>query len=67
MTQKIGDFYASCMDEAAANKAGAAPLKPELDRIAAIKDKTQMIELMAHEAVDWPESASGFWFRTRPA
>ena len=24
VTQKIGDFYASCMDEAAANKAGAA-------------------------------------------
>ena len=30
VTQKIGDFYASCMDEAAANKAGATPLKPEL-------------------------------------
>ncbi len=29
--QKIGDFYASCMDEAAANKAGYAPLKPELE------------------------------------
>src|SRR5258708_58460 len=46
--QKIGDFYASCMDEAAANKAGVSPLKPELDRIAAVKDKAQMIELMAH-------------------
>ena len=45
--QKIGDFYASCMDEAAANKAGYKPLQPELDRIAAVKDKTQMIEVMA--------------------
>jgi len=34
----VGDFYASGMDEAAAEKAGLAPLRPELDRIAAIRD-----------------------------
>jgi putative endopeptidase len=33
----VGDFYASGMDESAINAAGATPLKPELDRIAAIK------------------------------
>src|SRR6478609_6558345 len=60
VAQKIGDFYASCMDEAAANKAGAAPLKPELDRIAAIKDKTQMIEVMAHEQLIGPNPLLGF-------
>src|SRR5580765_1821501 len=60
VAQKIGDFYASCMDEAAANKAGAAPLKPELDRIAAIKDKTQMIEVMAHEQMIGPNPLLGF-------
>src|SRR6476661_2237435 len=60
VTQKIGDFYASCMDEAAANKAGAAPLKPELDRIAAIKDKTQMIEVMSHEQLIGPNPLLGF-------
>ena len=60
VTQKIGDFYASCMDEAAANKAGATPLKPELDRIAAIKDKTQMIEVMAHEQLIGPNPLMGF-------
>ena len=58
--QKIGDFYASCMDEAAANKAGATPLKPELDRIAAIKDKTEMIEVMAHEQMIGPNPLFGF-------
>ena len=63
VTQKIGDFYASCMDEAAANKAGATPLKPELDRIAAIKDKTQMIEVMAHEQLIGPNPLHGFWRR----
>ena len=60
VTQKIGDFYASCMDEAAANKAGARPLKPELDRIAAVKDKTQMIEVMAHEQLIGPNPLMGF-------
>ncbi|MDQ6892534.1 MAG: M13 family metallopeptidase [Acidobacteriota bacterium] len=36
--QKIGDFYASCMDEGAAEAAGAAPLAPEMERIAKIQD-----------------------------
>ena len=35
--QKIGDFYASGMDEAAVEKAGIAPLKAELGRIAALR------------------------------
>lgn len=40
--QKIGDYYSSCMDEQAAEKAGIAPLQPELDRIAAMKDKSEL-------------------------
>ena len=39
VTQKIGDYYAACMDEEAIDAKGLAPLKPELDRIAALKDK----------------------------
>ena len=35
--QKIGDFYASCMDEKQINAAGAKPLDPEFGRIAAIR------------------------------
>jgi putative endopeptidase len=58
--KKIGDFYASCMDEAAVNKAGWQPLKPELDRIAAVKDKKQMIELMSHEQLIGPNPLLGF-------
>ncbi len=34
----IGDFYASCMDEAAIEKAGAKPLKPYFKQIDKIKD-----------------------------
>ena len=36
--QKIGWLYASGMDEAAIDKAGYAPIKPTLARIAALKD-----------------------------
>ena len=38
-TQKIGDYYASCMDENAIDRKGLTPLQPELDRIAALKSK----------------------------
>ena len=34
--QKIGDFFGACMDEAAVEKAGAAPLRATLDAIAGI-------------------------------
>ena len=34
---EIGDYFHACMDEAAVEKAGAAPLKPELDEIAALQ------------------------------
>src|SRR5260221_13620604 len=46
--QKIGDYYASCMDEDAINKKGAAALKPEFDRINSLKDKTGLPTLLAH-------------------
>ncbi len=46
--QKIGDFYATCMNEDAIHEAGLKPLQPELDRIAALTDKSQLTELLAH-------------------
>src|SRR3984957_19028310 len=42
--QKIGDLYGSCTDEKAVDAKGIAPLKPELERIAAAKDKGALIE-----------------------
>lgn len=45
--QKAGDYFAACMDESAINKAGIAPLKPELDRIARMKDKSELPEVVA--------------------
>ena len=46
--QKIGDFYASCMDVDAIHAAGLKALQPELDRIAALKDKKELTDLLAH-------------------
>ena len=46
--QKIGDEYSSCMDTATVNKLGIAPLKPELDRIAALKSSAELPALLAH-------------------
>jgi putative endopeptidase len=40
--QKIGDFYASCMDESQIEAAGLKPLEPEFERIAQIKDGTTL-------------------------
>ena len=59
--QKVGDFYTSCMDEEAANKKRSTPLKPEFDRITAVKDKTQMIEVMAHESLIGPNPLFSFY------
>ncbi len=46
--QKIGDFYASCMDEEAINKKGVTVLKPEFDRIAAVKDKAELPAIVGY-------------------
>src|SRR6266446_4434172 len=45
--QKIGDYYSSCMDDRAVDAKGLDPLKPELARIAAVKDKNALIDAIA--------------------
>jgi putative endopeptidase len=45
--QKIGDTYAACMDVDTINQRGLKPLQPELDRIAALKGKDQLPDLLA--------------------
>ena len=44
----VGDFYAAGMDLAVINAAGAKPLQPELDRIAAIKTPDDLLLALAH-------------------
>ena len=48
--QKIADFYASFMDEASIEKAGIEPIKGDLAKIAAIKDKKELVAAFAHNS-----------------
>jgi putative endopeptidase len=46
--QKVGDFYASGMDEKLIERVGVSPLSPELDGIAAIRTLPQLQREVAH-------------------
>ena len=50
--QMIGDYYSSCMDEAAIDKMGIKPLKPYLKQIDAVKSKDDIERAIAamHDA-----------------
>jgi len=46
--QKVGDYYASYLDEASIEAKGLAPLKDGMTRIATIKDKTSLSSYLGH-------------------
>jgi endothelin-converting enzyme/putative endopeptidase len=46
--QKIGDYWAACMDESGIEAAGLKPLQPELERIAGLKSKADITLEIAH-------------------
>src|SRR5262249_14598733 len=48
LDKKFGDFYASCMDQKTIESKGVDALKPELDAIAAIRDQTGLLAVVAH-------------------
>jgi putative endopeptidase len=50
--QKIADLYTAGMDEAAIEAAGAKPVKPLLDKIAAVKERSQLTDLIAELHAD---------------
>jgi putative endopeptidase len=56
--QKIGDYYGSCMDEAAIEQKGTAPLKPFLDSVAALKSKKDLPAFLG----DWHSRGAGMFF-----
>src|ERR1700722_17894960 len=59
--QKIGDFFAACMDQSGIERLGAQPLIPSLTRIAGLRSKHELpallvdLQLQTHDA--------GFLFR----
>ncbi len=47
IAQKIGDLYNMAMDSVKLNADGVAPIKAELEMLAAVKDKAEISKLMA--------------------
>jgi len=60
--QKIGDFFHACMDESAAEKAGAAPLDATLRQIAALKSVGDLPAFLAHQHLTLYASSMFFDF-----
>jgi len=60
--QKIGDYFAACMDEATVEKLGAAPLKPYLDLINGIVAKKDLPAALAHLQLATGDSGLFFGF-----
>jgi len=47
ITQKIGDYYAACMDEKAINAAAVKPLQPVLDQIQQMHSRSDIADIAA--------------------
>ncbi len=60
--QKIGDYFGACMDETAVDKAGAAPLRPEIDAIAALKQISGLPPLLARLHLESGQTSPIFGF-----
>jgi len=57
--QKIGDYWAACMDEPGLDAAGSRDLKPDLDRIAGMKSKSELAAQVAHIHMSLPGAWQG--------
>lgn len=62
--RKLGDFYASCLDEARIETKGLEPFEPELERIAALKDKPELAAEIAR--LHLIGAAPMFYFSSTP-
>lgn len=64
--QRIGDLYGSCMDEKTVEAKGFTPVKPELDRVAAIQDKGALIEELARLDLNGTSALFNFYSSPDP-
>jgi endothelin-converting enzyme/putative endopeptidase len=60
--QKIGDYFAACMDESAVEKLGASALKPYLDQINGLTSKKELPALLAQLHLRTPGNGMFFGF-----
>ena len=47
--QKIGDYWTACMDESKVDSSSMKELQPELKRIDDLKQKSQLVDQIAHQ------------------
>ncbi|GAO38332.1 peptidase M13 family protein [Sphingomonas changbaiensis NBRC 104936] len=61
--RKIADYYSAYLDTAAIDQKGLQPIKPELDAIAALKDKAALSAMLGADmrADTDPINATNFW------
>ncbi len=62
--QKIGDLYGSCVDEKAVEANSMAPVRPELEAVAAVSDKSGLMRELAR--LDMIGDGSLFNFYSQP-
>ncbi len=62
--QKIGDFYFSCMDEPAIEKAGIEPLKDDFARIAKISSVADLQAEIVRLHLDGAGAVFSFWLES---
>ena len=60
--QKVGDYFASCMDEAAIEKLGGRPLGGTLDEIAALRGTADLAALLGRMHLEATRSSPLFGF-----
>jgi endothelin-converting enzyme/putative endopeptidase len=54
LDRKVADFYGSWMDTATIERRGLEPLNADLDAIAALRSKQDLVRLMAHDQFSSP-------------
>jgi predicted metalloendopeptidase len=59
--KKIADHYSSCMDVKGIDALGAKPLAPEMQRIAAIKTRADLVSELAHMYTIGASGVFGFY------
>jgi len=58
--QKIGDYFASCMDEAAVEREGAAPIRKDVEAILDLGSKRQIAALLGRIHPSLSDAGMGF-------
>ena len=66
VSQKIGDMYASFMDEARVNELGGTPIRADLDRIAKIDNLGDLTKLIGELALQGIYSLFGMYVNNDP-